>query len=180
MLLNHQNGLTVLCWSPDANGKLRLCLDLAWLNKVLIRPFHRGLTLNDILPRVAFGSYRYIWISFGVAHDWEMTFQRKHEWSFSRGCQVCLALWITFFLQGLMTWAKTMMLPSTKILRICRQANLKLNKDKCFFWCTSILFFGEADIEIRSEPRPQEKCRQCWLTMPPPKCEKKSCCNSWV
>ena len=36
---------------PKANGKVRLCLDAAKLNKALIRPAHRGLTLNDILPR---------------------------------------------------------------------------------------------------------------------------------
>ena len=30
-----------------------------------------------------------------------------------------------------------------KILRLCRQANLKLNKDKCLFWCTSIPLFEQ-------------------------------------
>ena len=30
--------------------KLRLCLDPARLNKALIRPIYRGLTLNDVLP----------------------------------------------------------------------------------------------------------------------------------
>ena len=30
-----------------------------------------------------------------------------------------------------------------KIISTCRQANLKLNKDKCLFRCTSIPFFGE-------------------------------------
>ena len=34
---------------PKANSKLQLCLDLPRLNKVLIRPVHRGPTLNDIL-----------------------------------------------------------------------------------------------------------------------------------
>ena len=29
-----------------------------------------------------------------------------------------------------------------KILWLCRQANLKLNKDKCLFRCTKIRFFG--------------------------------------
>ena len=38
---------------PKVNDKVRLCLDPAWLNKVLIRPIHRGPTLNDILPRLA-------------------------------------------------------------------------------------------------------------------------------
>ena len=30
-----------------------------------------------------------------------------------------------------------------KVLRICNQANVKLNKDKCLFWCISTPFFGE-------------------------------------
>ena len=30
-----------------------------------------------------------------------------------------------------------------KVLQICRQANLKLNRDKCLFRCTSIAYFGE-------------------------------------
>ena len=37
---------------PKANGKVRLCLDPARLNQVLIRPVHRGPTLNHILPRL--------------------------------------------------------------------------------------------------------------------------------
>ena len=36
-----------------ANCKVKLCLNQARLNKVLIRPIHRGLTLNDILPSLA-------------------------------------------------------------------------------------------------------------------------------
>ena len=36
---------------PKAYGKLRLCLDPACLNQALIRPIHRGPTLNDILPK---------------------------------------------------------------------------------------------------------------------------------
>ena len=37
---------------PKANGKVGLCLDLARLNQAIIRPIHRGPTLNDILPRL--------------------------------------------------------------------------------------------------------------------------------
>ena len=32
---------------PKVNGKIRLCLDPVRLNQVLIRPIHRGPTLND-------------------------------------------------------------------------------------------------------------------------------------
>ena len=35
---------------PKANGKVRLCLDPTCLNQALIRPIHRGPTLNDIFP----------------------------------------------------------------------------------------------------------------------------------
>ena len=38
---------------PKVNGKVRLCLHLATLNKALIRPVHKDLSLNDILPRLA-------------------------------------------------------------------------------------------------------------------------------
>ena len=37
---------------PKANGKVRLCLDPVRLNQALIRPVHRGPTLNDILPKL--------------------------------------------------------------------------------------------------------------------------------
>ena len=37
---------------PEANHKVRFCLDPARLNHALIRPIHRGPTLNDILPRL--------------------------------------------------------------------------------------------------------------------------------
>ena len=38
---------------PEASGKVQLCLDLARLNKELMRPIHRGHILNYILPRLA-------------------------------------------------------------------------------------------------------------------------------
>ena len=40
----------VLAQKP--NGKVRLCLDPARLNQVLLRPVHRGPTLNDIFPKL--------------------------------------------------------------------------------------------------------------------------------
>ena len=35
-----------------ANGKVRLCLDPAWLNQALIRLVQRGPTFKDILPKL--------------------------------------------------------------------------------------------------------------------------------
>ena len=50
--MRHLHGATALYWS-QGNAKVTLCLDPARHNKALIRPFHRGPTLNDILPRLA-------------------------------------------------------------------------------------------------------------------------------
>ena len=93
---------------PKANDRVRLCLDLAWLNEVLKRPIHRDLTLDGILPRLADVKYitlinmtegyhnlkpdeqssylitfscpfgRYMWIPFGVVPVGDM-FQRWTE-----------------------------------------------------------------------------------------------------
>ena len=51
MWTRHQNGASVVL-VLKSNGKVQLCLDPASLNKVLIRPVHRGLTLNNILQRL--------------------------------------------------------------------------------------------------------------------------------
>ena len=42
---------------PKANDKVRLCLDPVRLNQALIRPVHRGPTLNDILPKLNNAKY---------------------------------------------------------------------------------------------------------------------------
>ena len=42
---------------PKANGRVRLCLDPARLNQVIVRLMHRGPTLNDILPKLNNAKY---------------------------------------------------------------------------------------------------------------------------
>ena len=42
------------------------------------------------------------------------------------------------------------------MLRQCREVNLKLNKDKCHFSCTSILFFGKVVSRKGIQPDPQK------------------------
>ena len=42
---------------PKANGKVRLCLHLAYLNQAPIRPIYRGSTLNDILSKLNNAQY---------------------------------------------------------------------------------------------------------------------------
>ena len=43
------NSFVLVC---KANGKVKLCLDPVRLNQALIRPVHRGTTLNGLLPRL--------------------------------------------------------------------------------------------------------------------------------
>ena len=43
-----------------------------------------------------------------------------------------------------------------KVLRWCKEVNLKLNKDKCHFRCTSIPFFGEVISRDGVQPAPKK------------------------
>ena len=129
------------------------------LNKALKRTVHRGPTLNDIIPRLAgvkyltltdassgyhnlkldeqssclstfscpFGRYRYILLPFRVVPVGDM-FQKIDEISgmpnaFSTADDILIA---DFDEQGMEHNAML-----DKICRICRQPNLKLEKDKC-------------------------------------------------
>ena len=57
-----------------------------------------------------------------------------------------------------------------KVLHICRQVNLKLNKDKCHFRCTSVPFFSEVISRhgVWSDPQKLKVLAE----MPPPKIKK--------
>ena len=44
-----------------------------------------------------------------------------------------------------------------KVLQQCEEVNLKLNKEKCHFRCTSIQFFGEVISREGVQPDPQKK-----------------------
>ena len=57
-----------------------------------------------------------------------------------------------------------------KVLKCCQDVNLKLNKDKCHFRCTSIPFFGEVMSREGVQPDPQ-KIRPL-TQMPVPKNKK--------
>ena len=41
-----------------------------------------------------------------------------------------------------------------QVIQICRNVNLKFNKDKCHFWCTSVLFFKEVITRVGVQPNP--------------------------
>ena len=52
-------------------------------------------------------------------------------------------------------------------LRHCKEVNLKINKDKCHFRCTSIPFFGEVVSRKGIHPHPQKV--KALTDMPAPK-----------
>ena len=57
-----------------------------------------------------------------------------------------------------------------QVLQICRQVNLKLNKDKCYFRCTSVQIFSGVISRHGEQPDPQKlKAR---TNMLPPKTKK--------
>ena len=120
--MKHPNGALV----PKVNSQVRLCLDLAWLNKIFIRPIYICLTLTDILLRLAGIKYfTLIDVTSGyhkLKLDEQLTYLatfpcpfgcyryiqlpfgvapdgdmfQRKEMSSSRDCQMCLALLMTF------------------------------------------------------------------------------------
>ena len=57
-----------------------------------------------------------------------------------------------------------------QVLQICRHMNLKLNKDKCHFRCTSVPFLGEVVTREGVQPNPQ--MLKAVTEMHPPKTKK--------
>ena len=57
-----------------------------------------------------------------------------------------------------------------KVLQRCEEVNLKLNKEKCHFRCTSVLFFGE--VILRTGVQPDSQKTKALIDMPPPNNKK--------
>ena len=156
---------------PKANGKVRLCLDPVQLNQALIRLIHRGPTLDDILPRInnmqymsiinvssgyhnlrldtqssflttfacVFGRYRYKCLPFETAPMGDM-FQHKIGEIFNDMPNVfgiADGILVIGYHKDRADHDKAVY----NVLRWCQDVNLKLNKDRCHFRCTSIPFF---------------------------------------
>ena len=67
---------------PEPNGKVRLCLDMARLNKALIRPVHRGPTLNAIFPKLNNVKYlSLVYVSSGY-HNLKLDERSSHLTTF--------------------------------------------------------------------------------------------------
>ena len=169
---------------PKANSKVRLCLDPAQLNQALIRPVHRGPTLNDILPRLnniqyvsiidenssyhnlrldkqlsylitfscLFGRYQYKCLPFGAALVDNM-FQCKIDKIFNDMLNV-FGIADDILVIGYNKNGADHNKAAYSVLKQCQDVNLKLNKEKCHFRCTSIPFFGKVVLRKSIQPDP--------------------------
>ena len=158
---------------PKVNGKVWLCLDLARLNQALIRLIHRGPTLNDILLKLnnvqymsiidassryhnlkldkqspyltmfacPFGRYRYKCLPFGAVLAGNM-FQHKSDEIFNDIPNV-FGIVDNILVIGYDKDGTDHDETVYKVLMQYQDVNLKLNKEKCHFRCTSIPFFSE-------------------------------------
>ena len=158
---------------PKPNGKVRLCLDLVRLNQALIRPVHRGPTLNDIFPKLNNVKYLSLINENSGYHNLKLDKRLSYLTTFM--CQFGRYRYKRLSFGAAPTDNKFQCkmdetfknLPNAfgtaddildvgydivgkdydemlqQVLQICRQVSLKLNKDKCCFRCTSAPFFSE-------------------------------------
>ena len=186
--------------APKANGKVRLCLDPAQLNQALIRPVHRGLTLNNILPKLnnvqymsiidassgyhnlkldkqlsylttfscPFERYWYKHLPFRAAPAGDM-FQHKIDKIFNDMPNV-FEIADNILVIGYNKDGADHDKAVYDVLRQVQDVNLKLNKEKCHFRCTSIPFFGKVVWREGVQPDPQKV--KALTEMPAPKNKK--------
>ena len=155
---------------PKANGKVRLCLGPVRLNQAPIRPIHRGPTLNDTLPKLngvkymsiidaslgyhnlqwdtkssyltmfacPFGRYWYKHLPFRAASVSDML-QHKIDEIFNDIPNV-FGIVDDILVKRFDEDGTDHDTAVHKVLRWCKEVNLKLNKHKCHIRCTSIPF----------------------------------------
>ena len=171
---------------PKANRKVRLCLDPAQLNQALIRPVHRGPTLNDILPKLNNVKYMSIIDASSVYHNQKLDKNSSYLTAFT--CQFGRyrykqlpfgAAPVGNMFQHTIDKLFNEM-PNIfgivgdnliigydndgtdhnetvhKMLQRCKEVYLKLNKEKCHFRCTSIPFFRKVISRRGVQPDPQK------------------------
>ena len=170
---------------PKANSKVRFCLGMAWLNQALVTPIHSGPTLNDILPKLnnvkymsiidaclgyhslqldtksflpnmfacPFCRYWYKHLQFGAAPVGNM-FQCKINEIFNDMPNI-FGIADNSLVMGYDEDGTDHNEAVYNVLRHYKEVNLKLNKDKCHFRCTSIPFFGKVVSRKGIQPDPQ-------------------------
>ena len=96
-----------------------------------------------------------------------------------RICLVYLALLMIFWLLVMKEMVNGKDHDDTlyRVLQICRQVNLKLNKDKCHFRCMQVLFFGKIISRhgLKCNPRKLKEMKE----IPPPKNQKRTPSILW-
>ena len=179
------------------NRKVILCLDPARLNQTLIRPVHRVPTLDNIFLILnntqyhslidassgyhnlkfderssylttfmcQFGRYRYKRLLFGATLAGDM-FKRNIDKIFKDLPNV-FGITDYILVVGYDRDGKDHDATLQRVLHICRQVNLKLNKDKCCFRCIQALYCGT--IIPRKDLKPDPWKLKAMMEMPPPK-----------
>ena len=126
---------------PKPIGKVRLCLDPLRLNQTLVWPVNRGPTLNDIctkLNNVKYIAYRCkIQLSQTKAR-WQIIITHKIYMPIQQIQEITAD---DILVIGYDSDDKDHDDMLQKALKICRQVNLNLMKEKCHFRCTSVLCF---------------------------------------
>ena len=193
---------------PKPNGKVRLCLDAAWVNQELTRQVHEGPTLNDIFPKL--NNVKYLSLIDANSGYHSLTLDERSLCLTTFACQFGryrdkILLSEATSAGGMFQWKTYEIfkdLPNAfgiandilvvgfdsndmdhdqmlqKVLQICRQAYLKLNKYKCHFRCTSVPFFG--DVISRHGVRPDPKMLKVLMEMPPPRTKKELQTFLWI
>ena len=158
---------------PKANGKVWLCLDPVQFNQALTRPIHRGPTLKDILQKLNNVQYMSIIDASSEYHNLKLDRQLLHLTMFACPFGRCRYKCLPFRAAPVGNMFQCKIdeifndIPNAfgiaddilvigydedrtdhdkavyKVLRQCQDVNLKLNKEKCHFRCTSLPFFGE-------------------------------------
>ena len=158
---------------PKSNGKVRLCLDPAWLNQALIRLIYRGPTLNTYYQNLNNAKYlSLIDMTLGYHNlkpDKKSSYLTVFICQFGRNIYKWLPFGVTpagdmfqrkvdeifkdipnvfgvkdnILFSGYEADVKDQDETVWRVLQRCQQVNLKLNKDNCHLRCTSVPFFGE-------------------------------------
>ena len=158
---------------PQANGKVRLCLDLVRSNQALIRPIQRGPMLNNILLKLNNVQYMSVIDVSSGYHNLKLDEKSSYLTTF-----VCSFGWYQYkhlpfeavpvgdifqhkideifsdmpnifgivddiLVIGYNEDGVVHDAAVCNMLWQCEEVNLKLNKEKCHFMCISIPFFGE-------------------------------------
>ena len=182
------------------NGKMWLCLNPVRINQAFIQPVHRGLTVKELLPKLAHEKYLTHIDAMSYYHNVKLSEKSLYIATFSCQCSRLKYKWLQFqtALAGDISQRKIgeifRELPDViyiaddilivghdgnsadhdktlcRVLQICRKENLKLNKSKCNFRSTTIPVFGE--IISRHGLRPNVHMLQTLKHIPHPKSKK--------